>query len=115
MKAEIYSAPLGNLGICVVDIRDIAEATAIVLTSEEHNSKTYNLNGPEAVSGEGGIDLEQIARPRDSLLGSRHGCVRGAGGFVAETGDVEKLTKLLGRAPCRYEDFAAEAVALWKQ
>ena len=51
MKAGIYPAPLGNVGISVVDIRDIAEATAIVLTSEEHNGKTYNLNGPEAVSG----------------------------------------------------------------
>jgi len=27
---------------------------------------------------ESGIDLEQIARQRDSLRGSRHGCVRGA-------------------------------------
>jgi hypothetical protein len=35
-------------------------------------------------------------------------------GFVAETGDVEKLTKLLGHAPRRYEDFAAETAALWK-
>jgi hypothetical protein len=35
-------------------------------------------------------------------------------GFVAETGDVEKLTKLLGHAPRRYQDFAAETAALWK-
>ena len=35
-------------------------------------------------------------------------------GFVAEAGDVEKLTKLLGHAPRRYEDFAAETAALWK-
>jgi len=33
----------------VVDMRDIAEATAIVLTSEEHNGKTYYRDGPEAV------------------------------------------------------------------
>jgi hypothetical protein len=35
-------------------------------------------------------------------------------GFVAETEDVEKLTTLLGHAPRRYEDFAAETAALWK-
>ncbi|HXO30737.1 MAG TPA: hypothetical protein VN901_00130 [Candidatus Acidoferrales bacterium] len=35
-------------------------------------------------------------------------------GFVAKTGDVEKLRKLLGHAPRRYEDFAAETAALWK-
>ena len=49
IEAEIYPAPLGNVGISVVDMRDIAEATAIVLTSEEHNSKTYYRDGPEAV------------------------------------------------------------------
>jgi uncharacterized protein YbjT (DUF2867 family)/quercetin dioxygenase-like cupin family protein len=58
IEAEIYPAPLGYVGISMVDIRDIAEATAIVLTSEEHNGKTY--------------------KQRDSLRGTRHGCVRRA-------------------------------------
>jgi len=49
IEAEIYPAPLGSVGISVVDMRDIAEARAIVLTSEEHNGKTYNQDGPEAV------------------------------------------------------------------
>src|ERR1035438_10445845 len=31
-KAGIYPAPLGQVGISVVDIRDIAEATAVALT-----------------------------------------------------------------------------------
>src|ERR1700692_3656126 len=137
MKAGIYPAPLGNIGISVVDIRDIAEATAIVLTSDEHAGKTYNLNGPEALSG------PKAASIWSKLLGKE---IRYAGhdmdafeeqmrnsapswsafdirmmfqgylerGFVAETGDVEKLTKLLGHAPRRYEDFAAETAALWK-
>jgi uncharacterized protein YbjT (DUF2867 family) len=138
MEAGTYPAPLGNVGISMVDIRDIAEATAIVLTSEEHNGKTYNLNGPEAMSG------PQAASIWGRLLGKE---IRYAGhdmdafeeqmrksapswsafdirmmfqgylerGFVAETGDIEKLTKLLGHAPRRYEDFAAETAALWKQ
>src|ERR1700688_900241 len=137
MKAGIYPAPLGNIGISVVDIRDIAEATAIVLTSDEHDGKTYNLNGPEALSG------PKAASIWSKLLGKE---IRYAGhdmddfeeqmrnsapswsafdirmmfqgylerGFVAETGDVEKLTKLLGHALRRYEDFAAETAALWK-
>ena len=50
-KAGIYPMPLGQVGISVVDIRDIAEATAIALTSEGHYGKTYNLNGPEVLSG----------------------------------------------------------------
>lgn len=137
LKTGIYPAPLGNAGISVVDIRDIAEATAIVLTSEEHDGNTYNLNSPEALSG------PKAASIWSKLLGKE---IRYAGhdmdafeeqmrkrapswsafdirmmfqgylerGFVAETGDVEKLTKLLGHAPRRYEDFAAETAALWK-
>src|SRR6202171_1097837 len=137
MKAGIYPAPLGNAGISVVDIRDIAEATAFVLTSEEHNGKTYNLNGPEALSGPkaasiwsklldkeiryAGHDMDAFeermrkSAPSWSAFDIRmmfQGYLER--GFVAETGDVEKLTKLLGHALRRYEDFAAETAALWK-
>jgi uncharacterized protein YbjT (DUF2867 family) len=50
-KAGIYPMPLGPVGISAVDIRDIAEVAAIALTSERHYGKTYNLNGPEVLSG----------------------------------------------------------------
>src|ERR1700689_5206971 len=50
-KTGIYPMPLGQVGISAVDIRDIAEAAAIALTSDGHFGKTYNLNGPEIVSG----------------------------------------------------------------
>jgi hypothetical protein len=36
-------------------------------------------------------------------------------GFVAEDGDLETLTKLLGHAPRRYEDFAREAFLQWQE
>ena len=36
-------------------------------------------------------------------------------GFVAEHGDLETLTKLLGHAPRRYEDFARETAEAWQQ
>src|SRR6202161_2851807 len=48
-KASIYPVPLGDVGISTVDIRDIAEAVAIALTSDAHFGKTYNLNGPEVL------------------------------------------------------------------
>ena len=47
MGPGIYPMPLGTPGISAVDIRDIAEAAAIALTTEGHEGKTYNLNGPE--------------------------------------------------------------------
>jgi hypothetical protein len=36
-------------------------------------------------------------------------------GFVAEPGDVEILTNLLGHAPRRYEEFAKETVLIWQK
>jgi len=135
-KAGVYPMPLGTVGISAVDVRDIAEATAIALTSDAHFGKTYNLNGPELLSG------QKVASIWSTLLGTE---IRYTGhdmdafeeqmrerapswsafdirmmfqgylerGFAAEAGDVETLTQLLGHAPSRYENFAKETAALW--
>jgi uncharacterized protein YbjT (DUF2867 family) len=136
-KAGIYPMPLGQVGISAVDIRDIAEATAIALTSDGHVGKTYNLNGPEVLSG------PRMASIWSGLLGRK---IRYSGddmdafeeqmrkqappwsafdirmmfqgylerGFAAEAGDVETLTEILGHRPRRYEDFAGETATLWQ-
>jgi uncharacterized protein YbjT (DUF2867 family) len=137
-KTAIYPMPLGQVGISAVDIRDIAEAAAIALTSEGHFGKTYNLNGPEVLSG------PKIASIWSGLLGKE---IRYSGddmdafeaqmrktapswsafdirmmfegylerGFTAEDGDFETLTKLLGHTPRRYEDFARETLLKWQE
>jgi uncharacterized protein YbjT (DUF2867 family) len=137
-KAGIYPMPLGPVGISAVDIRDIAEVTAIALTSDGHYGKTYNLNGPEVLSG------PKVASIWSGLLGKE---VRYAGndmeafeeqmrkqapswsafdirmmfqgylerGFVADDGDIETLTEILGHKPRRYEDFAKETVLNWQK
>jgi len=137
-KTGIYPMPLGQVGISAVDIRDIAEAAAIALTSDGHFGKTYNLNGPEVLSG------PKIASIWSGLLGKE---IRYLGddmdafeeqmrkkapswsafdirmmfegylerGFVAEDGDLETLTKLLGHTPRRYEDFARETLLKWQE
>jgi uncharacterized protein YbjT (DUF2867 family) len=72
-KAGIYPMPLGTVGISAVDIRDIAEATAIALTSDGHLGKTYNLNGPEVLSGPkvasiwSGLLGKEIRYPGDNM------------------------------------------------
>jgi uncharacterized protein YbjT (DUF2867 family) len=136
-KAGIYPMPLGQAGVSAVDIRDIAEATAIALTSDGRYGKTYNLNGPEVLSG------PKLASIWSGLLGKE---IRYSGndmdafeeqmrkrvpswsafdirmmfqgylerGFVAEAGDVEILTDLLGRPPRRYEEFAKETALNWQ-
>jgi len=136
-KAGIYPMPLGQAGVSAVDIRDIAEATAIALTSDGRYGKTYNLNGPEVLSG------PKMASIWSGLLGKE---IRYSGndmdafeeqmrkrvpswsafdirmmfqgylerGFVAEAGDVEILTDLLGHPPRRYEEFAKETALNWQ-
>jgi len=137
-KAGVYAVPLGLRGISAVDIRDIAEAAAIALTSDGHLGKTYNLNGPDVLSGPG------IAKIWSGLLGRE---IRYTGeemeafelqmrqsapswsafdirmmfqgylerGFVADPGDLETLTELLGHSPRRYEDFARQTTLAWQQ
>ncbi len=137
-RAGIYPMPLGRVGISAVDIRDIAEAEAIVLTSERHFGKTYNLSGPEALSGPkmasiwtgllgkeirySGDDMEAFEEqmrkraPSWSAFDIRmmfQGYLER--GFVAEAGDIETLTDLLGHTPRRYEDFARETALNWQK
>lgn len=125
------------MGISAVDIRDIAEAAAIALTSDGHHGKTYNLNGPEVLNGPkaasiwsgllgkeirySGNDMdafeEQMRKqaPSWSAFDIRmmfQGYLER--GFVAEEGDLETLTNLLGHAPRRYQDFARETALNWK-
>jgi uncharacterized protein YbjT (DUF2867 family) len=129
--------PLGQVGVSAVDIRDIAEAAAIALTSDGHFGKTYNLNGPDVLSG------PKMASIWSRLLGKE---IRYSGddmdafeeqmrekapswsafdirmmfqgylerGFAAEAGDLQTLTQLLGHPPRRYEDFAAETAVNWQ-
>lgn len=136
-KAGIYPMPLGQVGISAVDVRDIAEAAAVALTSDRHHGKTYNLNGPAVLSG------PKVAAIWSSLLGRE---IRYTGedmdafeeqtrtrapswsafdirmmfqgylerGFAAETGDLKTLTELLGHAPRSYEEFARETALEWQ-
>jgi uncharacterized protein YbjT (DUF2867 family) len=136
-KAGIYPMPLGQVGISAVDVRDIAEAAAVALTSDGHQGKTYNLNGPKVLSG------PKVASIWGALLGKE---IRYAGedmdafekqlrthapswsafdirmmfqgylerGFAAEEGDLKTLTELLGHAPRSYEEFARETALEWQ-
>jgi len=136
-KAGIYPMPLGPRGISAVDIRDIAEAAAIALTSDGHLGKTYNLNGPDVLSGPRiaeiwsallGREIHYTGENMDAFeLQMRKNAPSWSAfdfrmmfqgylerGFVASPGDIEILTKLLGHKPRNYADFARETAQSWQ-
>lgn len=137
MEAGIYPMPLGTTGISAVDVRDIAEAAAITLTTDGHQGKTYNLVGPDILSGPqaalvwSGLLGKEIHYTGEDMDGFEQQMRQSAPawsafdmrmmfqgylerGFVAGTGDLEALTELLGHTPRRYEDFARETVLDWQ-
>jgi len=48
-EGAFYSS-MGNARVSFIDVRDIAAVAAKALTDSEHVGKTYELNGPEALS-----------------------------------------------------------------
>ena len=136
--SSVYPMPLGPEGISAVDIRDIAEATAIALTEDGRHGKTYNLNGPDVLSGPriasiwsaelgrtiryAGHDMdafEKQTRERATSWSAFDIRMMFQGylerGFAAEKGDLATLTTLLGHAPRSYETFARETALEWKK
>ena len=45
-----FYLPLGDARQSTIDVRDIAEITATILTSDGHLGKSYDLTGPESLS-----------------------------------------------------------------
>jgi len=138
MGAGIYPMPLGPIGVSAVDARDIAEAAAIALTSEGHLGKTYNLNGPDVLSGPMAASIwsellgKGIRYPGEDMNAFEEQVRQKAPswsafdirmmfqgylerGFVAQDGDVEALTTLLGHPPRDYKSFARETALKWQE
>ncbi len=135
-QAGLYPMPIGTAGIAAVDMRDIAEAAAVALTTDGHGGQTYDLVGPGLLSGTGvatlwsellgkavrypGEDFDQWEQQmRNNSPGwAAHdlrmmfqGYVER--GFASTEAEVERLTKLLGHAPHSYERFARATAKLW--
>ncbi len=132
----VYPLPIGEAGLSRVDVRDIAEAAAVALTTGAHDGETYNLVGPEAWTGTttaaawsealgrevryAGDDLESWEQASLRYLPEtlvfdfelmydyfqRHG-------LRATDADVARQTALLGHPPRRFQDYARETAAAW--
>lgn len=129
----IYPMPIGTKGVAMIDARDIGEIAAIELNRRERSAEPLpferiNLVGPDTLTGTdaaaiwSGVLGRPIAYPGDDVVGFEQNLrqfmpswmafdMRLMGerfvsdGMVPDPGDVERLTKLLGRPLRTYRDF----------
>ena len=125
----VFYGSMRNARVSFLDVRDIAVVAAKALAASEHSGKTYELNGPEAltyaelaekiskhaaravqyvdipVEAQRKAMLEQgmPAWQVDALLDLQEYYASGKGGTVDQL-----LSKLLGRAPITMDRFLAE-------
>lgn len=136
----VYPMPIGGKGVAMVDARDIAEVAAIELIRRDTAPgklpvEIINLVGPETLTGPGVAEIwsEVLGRPvvyggddpagfeqnlatfmpkwmayEMRLMAERYV----SDGMVPEAGDVERLTKILGRPLHAYRAFAAQLATL---
>lgn len=132
----VYPQPIGQVGLSRVDVRDIAEAAAITLTSGGNEGRTINLVGPELHTGTSTAEIwgnvlgRRIAYAGDDLDAWEKQSLAFLPAFMvfdfrlmyaffqehglkATAEDVERQTALLGHPPRRFEDFAAETARAW--
>jgi uncharacterized protein YbjT (DUF2867 family) len=136
LQRGIYPQPLGEAGLSRVDVRDIAEAAAVALTTDGHAGETYDLVGPEVVTGPstaatwsealgrdvryGGHDMD--AWERQSLQYMPDWMVYDfrlmyelfqTKGLRATPEAVARQIRLVGRPPRDFSSFARETAAAW--
>ncbi|MCT7297627.1 NmrA family NAD(P)-binding protein [Ralstonia sp. CHL-2022] len=131
----VYPMPIGSKGIAMVDTRDIAEVAAIELIRRDTAPgklpiETINLVGPDTLTGAelASIWSQTLGRPivygGDDPIGFENNAASFlpkwmayemrlmaeryvSDGMVPQAGDVERLTRILGRPLRSYRDFAA--------
>jgi len=137
LQYGVYPQPFGSAGISRVDVRDIAEAAAIALTRSGHEGQSYDLVGPEVVTGEstakswsaalgkpiayGGDDLDAWEKvqlqylPDWMVFDFRYMYEHfQKNGLIASADAIARQTTLLGHAPRGFDAFAKETAAAWR-
>src|SRR5258706_13968803 len=125
----VFYSSMGNARTSYLDVRDIAAVAAKALAGGEHRGKTYELNGPEAltyaelaekIAKHAGRAVQYVDIPVDAqrkvmleqgmpawqvnaLVDLQEYYTSGKGGNVDQL-----LPKLLGRAPISMDRFLAE-------
>jgi uncharacterized protein YbjT (DUF2867 family) len=138
LQHGVYPQPLGSVGLHRVDVRDIAEAAAIALTTSAHEGQSYDLVGPEPHTGQSTAEVwsRALGRPiayagddleaweKQSLQYMPDWLVfdfKNMYKFFQEKGlkatpeAIERQTRLLGHSPRAFGAFASETASAWRQ
>ena len=135
----IYPMPIGSKGLAMIDARDIGEIAAIELIRREKSAtplplERFNLVGPDTLTGANAAAIwsevlgRTITYPGDDTAGFEKNLRQFmpswmafdmrvmserflTEGMVPEAGDVERLTRVLGRPLRSYRDFVSEITA----
>lgn len=135
----IYPIPIGSKGLAMVDIRDLGEIAAIQLIHREQASvplplERINVVGPDTLTGQDVAAIwtevlgRAIAFPGNDTAGFEQNLRQFMPSWMAldmrmmaerfltigmepNAGDVDRLTKLLGRPLRTYRNFASEIAA----
>lgn len=138
----VYGMPIGNIGISMVDVRDVGEAAAEALMRRELAPmplprEAYDLVGPQALTGDAIAALwsEVLGRPiaygGDDLTMMEQGLRAGAPvwyvydlmlmmrtyqqqGAIGSAAGLARMEALLGHPARTYRAFAEETAASWK-
>jgi len=132
----VYPQPLGSVGISRVDVRDIAEVAALALTQGSLDGQTVNLVGPEALTGPQTAAIwskvlgRAVAYAGDDMDAWEKQTLQympawaafdfrlmyeffQREGLKATREDIERQTKITGKAPRAFEDYARETARAW--
>jgi uncharacterized protein YbjT (DUF2867 family) len=137
MQYGIYPQPIGSRGVNRVDVRDIADCAVMALTKSGHEGRTYEIHGPDTLTGEGiarvyskqlgreirysGDDLDAWAEKSKGMMPEfMIADMRIMYKFFQENGmipsqeDLKNIEKILGRKPRSFDDFVKEITTDWK-
>jgi uncharacterized protein YbjT (DUF2867 family) len=131
----VFHSSMGNAAVSYLDVRDIAVVAARALADRDHAGKTYELNGPEAltyselaerIARHSGRDVQYVDIPAEkqrqamlasgmpewqaeALLDLNAYYIKGKGGKIDGL-----LEQLIGRPPITMDQFLAEFAAAFR-
>ena len=132
---DTFYLPQGDAAQSTIDVRDIAEITAKILTSDGHDNETYDLTGPESLTFHDvariigdvrGKPVTYVPITREAAESAMKeqgmpdwsanalGEIQALFGSGAYAGVLPDSERLLNRKPRNFEQFTRDFVGMFK-